>query len=135
MECDKDIITHLEKLLNEVVNVNSKFNLFKFIKERQNDSLKELNLAPAFFSLILDSLINNVIISIAKIYEPCTRSSGSMDKLFNKIEQNIKNISEKNIDNNIINKHRDYISNKKDIIYNLFIWRDKHFAHLDKSIF
>lgn len=40
MECDKDIITHLEKLLNEVVNVNSKFNLFKFITERQNDSLK-----------------------------------------------------------------------------------------------
>lgn len=138
MDCNKgkeEIIIHIEKLLNEVANVNSKFKLFKYITERRNDSLKELNIAPAFFSLVLDSLINNVIISLAKIYESSNRSGGSINKLLNKIEQNIKSISDKRISINIINKHRIEIKEVEGTIDNLFTWRDKHCAHFDKKYF
>jgi methyl-accepting chemotaxis protein len=131
----QEIIIHMERLLNEVANVNSKFKLFRYITERRNDSLRELNIAPAFFSLVLDSLINNVIIILAKIYESYNRSGGSINKLLNKIEQNLENISDERITINTINKHRSEIEEVGGVIENLFIWRDKHCAHFDKKYF
>lgn len=131
----EETIVHIEKLLNEVVNVNSKFKLYKYIIERANDNLNELNIAPGFFNLVLDSLISNVIITIAKIYEPSNRSGGSISKLINKIEQSIKSIEDERINIELIKKHRNEIEKSKDVIKNLFVWRDKQYAHYDKKYF
>lgn len=132
---EDNIINHIEKLLRELIKCNSQYKLYKLLLEKTNSNLKELNLAPAFFQLVIDSLSSNVILTLAKIYEQPKRSGGSIYKLLNKIEQNWKEINNEQINSCRINQHREVIKQMNEIIDNLFEWRDKHYAHYDKDYF
>ncbi|KQB76840.1 hypothetical protein AB2T90_14490 [Clostridium butyricum] len=132
---NQDILNHIEKLLSELVKCNSQYKLYRLLLEKTNSNLKELNLAPAFFQLVINSLSSNVILTLAKIYEQPKRSGGSIYKLLNKIEQSWKEINNEQINASIINEHREVLKQMNEIIDNLFDWRDKCYAHYDKDYF
>lgn len=66
----------------EIINVRSKFQLWRHIQKHRNEHLDELNIAPAFFTLTLQSLFNDVIITLAKLYEH-GRTTANLNKLIN----------------------------------------------------
>ena len=45
---------YLEQLFHELMVIDSKFELYKSINEHKKDRLRELNIAPGFFNLVLN---------------------------------------------------------------------------------
>ena len=52
-----------------------------FINKRKADRLVQLNIAPAFFGLVIDSLQSDTIISLSRIYDRDPKSSTLFDLL------------------------------------------------------
>lgn len=65
--CKEDILNHIEKLLSELVKCNSQYRLYKLLLEKTNNNLEELNIAPAFFQLIIESFIKQNKTKLKKI--------------------------------------------------------------------
>lgn len=140
---------YLSKMFNEITAIDSKFNLYENIYKSKQNNLKELNIAPGFFSLVLDSLFSDMIVSLAKLYENYdgkNRSDKNIIKFLNFIESNM-NIFPSNqrdsskasndtiITMDLIKDHRRKIKNSKETLDNLFHWRDKYYAHFDNKYF
>lgn len=51
---EDNIIIHIEKLLRKLTKCNSQYKLYKLLLEKTNDDLDELNLASAFFLMVID---------------------------------------------------------------------------------
>ncbi|KAA9023562.1 AbiU2 domain-containing protein [Niallia endozanthoxylica] len=137
---DEEMIKQLIKgLMQEIIQVKSKFKLWQHIQQQRNEYIDELNLAPAFFTLILQSMFNDVIITTAKLYEH-GKGTINLNKLIN-IAENHKEIfiyEEKNkslLNNEVIKEHKVCIETKKEQLDNLFTWRDRVYAHNDKKYF
>ncbi|HDX9630597.1 TPA: hypothetical protein ROY30_004322 [Bacillus cereus] len=125
----------------EIINVRSKFQLWRHIQKHRNEHLDELNIAPAFFTLTLQSLFNDVIITLAKLYEH-GRTTANLNKLINIADVNraLFDYKENAADSLMITKkeienHKKIIEEKKECLNNLFIWRDKVYAHNDMKYF
>lgn len=141
--------TYVIRLLDELTFIDSCFELWFHISNKQVDRVKELNIAPAFFTVVKKSLLNSAIISLAKLYENYDgkkRSGRNLMKFLNYVEMNQdifpkdKDTRRKNrcnylINSDLVNKHRQLIKDSKSKIDNLFYWRDKYYAHFDKKYF
>lgn len=155
---DKDELKKLiENYLYRIVNANDQYRLYCYLHERKADRLEELNMAPAFFSTVFDSLKQCFVIEIFKLYD--INSDTGLIKLFNicmncsKLFPN-KRYNEfhqtdlktgKTVDTlrdeikidvmQDINKLRKELIDKESIVNNLRGQRDKFYAHLDKKYF
>jgi hypothetical protein len=54
--------SYIERLFEEVMHVNSNFELYYHLLKRKKDRLHAMDISPAFFQLILDSLKTDTII-------------------------------------------------------------------------
>lgn len=128
---------YINGLFEELTDINTIFKFHKHLMNKKKDRLNELNMAPSFFDYVITCFLSEVIIKLSKLYEN-NRSDRNLNKFLNFIEQN-KNIYEecegKNINNCLIDKHRQMIVDSKSILDNLFVWRDKCYAHNDKKYF
>lgn len=129
----------IKGLMQEIIQVKSKFELWKYLQKERNTHIDELNLAPAFFTLTLHSLFNDVIITTAKLYEH-GKDTINLNKLINIAEnhRDVFNYQEGNellLNNKVIKEHKELIESKQPEIDNLFVWRDKVYAHNDRKYF
>ncbi|MES5896739.1 hypothetical protein [Bacillus cereus group sp. RP43] len=139
---DKEKIKQLiNRFMFEIINVRSKFQLWKHIQKHRNEHLDELNIAPAFFTLTLHSVFNDVIITLAKLYEH-GKQTANLNKLINIADANraLFDYKEHAIDplmitNKEIENHKKIIEEKEESLNNLFMWRDKVYAHNDMKYF
>lgn len=142
-------VNDVEGLLKELYQLNSFYLLNKYLKQKSNqqENLILMNKAPAFFSLTIHSFHYSAIMGLAKIFEPASRDSKSINKFLNFIESHHKKIflndpitKEKlgrtsDIDESTVIKHREKLNEVEPTINNLIAWRDKAFAHNDKKYF
>lgn len=136
---EKEAKLLIKGLMQEIIGVKSKFDLWKHIQNNRNEHINELNLAPAFFTIILHSLFNDVIITTAKLYEH-GRDTINLNKLINIAESHKKIFvysdgKEPLLNNYEIKEHRKKIEIKQEQLDNLFTWRDRVYAHNDKKYF
>ncbi|WP_227936021.1 AbiU2 domain-containing protein [Alkalihalobacillus deserti] len=142
---------HFEKLkeglFQEIISINSFLELYIHIRKKRNDRLEILNKAPAFFQLTQESLLTSVIIGLAKIYEKRNKKGRTIFNFLDFIEANYKGIFSNNLElmkkqsrdyeitNELISEHKLLLEKQEPILNNLFAWRDKSFAHMDKKYF
>lgn len=145
------IIAHFEKfkegLFQEIISLNSFLELYVHIRKKRNDRLQILNKAPAFFRLTQESLLTSVIVGLAKIYEKRNRRGRTIYNFLNYIEANYRVIFSNNpelitkqlrdyeITTELIKEHKSQLEEQEPLLDNLFAWRDKSFAHIDKKYF
>ncbi len=150
---EEEFSRYHEKLRSELNIVNWHFNILKYIKEIQNDYLKELNQAPAFWGLtinahlfsaltrlnrffdkkekvkhlhmngFLDFIRDNLQIFSKQAFERRLREQGRYDNLAEKFNGRI--IDEK------VEQDRQKIRNLP--ISNLKRWRNTVPAHIDRD--
>lgn len=142
-------VDDVEGLLEELYHLNSYYLLNKYLKQKSNqkENLDLMNKAPAFFRLTIHSFQYSAIMGLARLFEPASRGSKSINKFLNFIESNHKKVfsndpitKEKlgrnsDIDESTVMKHRERLNEVEPIINNLISWRDKAFAHNDKKFF
>lgn len=139
----------IARFLEELYQLNSYYQLNKYLKEKSGDeeNLRAMNVAPAFFQLTIKSFQYSAMMGLARLYEPPTRNSKSIFKFLNFIENNHKQIfsndpqvkkklgRSSDVDYSTVIKHREQLSEVGTVINNLLTWRDKAFAHNDKKYF
>jgi hypothetical protein len=59
----------LSQLVDQAINLNSKFDLLWYLTERRSDSLSSLNRAHVFFRIVFDSLITDCLITLSRLFE------------------------------------------------------------------
>lgn len=143
--------------LYRIVYANDKFCLYKYLCERKQDRLDEMNIAPGFFSTVFDALRQSFIIEVFKLYD--IKSDTGLVKLLNicrncyktfpcktynefhqidiKTGETIYTLRDE-VEINIIQditQLKNKLSEKEGIINNLRGQRDKYYAHLDKKYF
>ena len=140
---------YLRILFQDLTRIDSLFELSIHIVNYRSNRLKELNIAPSFFSLVLDSFFHTTVISLARLYDSykiINRSDKNLIRFMNFTEQNIKlfpkddhTIKKFNIIHPVsltsINKYRKSVQEVTPILDKLFDWRDKYFAHYDNKFF
>lgn len=146
----KDVLEkYLQILFQDLSRIDSLFELSIHIDNYRSNRLEELNIAPSFFSLVLDSFFYTTVVSLARMYDSyrfLNRSDKNLIRFINFVEQNIKLFpSDKHILKkfniiypvtlNSINEHRKSIQEVAPILDKLFTWRDKYFAHYDNNFF
>ena len=60
---------YLESLFTEIRAVYSKYELYLHLQNKRIDRIEEINIAPAFFQLVFDSLFTSIIVTLGKIYD------------------------------------------------------------------
>ncbi|MFC0525514.1 hypothetical protein ACFFGV_18170 [Pontibacillus salicampi] len=141
-----NILSHFESykdgLIQEVISLNSFLELYVHIRRKRNDRLEILNKSPAFFQLTQESLLTSVIVGLTKIFERRNKNGRTIYNFLNYIEWNYKgiflnkpklNTTEITVD--IIKEQRFKLEQQDHLLNNLFAWRDKSFAHMDKKYF
>jgi len=63
-----------DRLVLELIDADSKLELLYHLKSRTEDALDQLNLAPAFFGITMESLATDAIITISRFYDKDPRS-------------------------------------------------------------
>ncbi|MBN8569346.1 MAG: hypothetical protein J0M18_06920 [Ignavibacteria bacterium] len=155
-ENEKEYLEFFKKLLDQLIYVNNIFEIYKHIQNKRVDKLSELNFAPTFFGLVLESLFSDTIVTLCKIYKNGKNDEYNIHTFLELIEKNVilfsweKRFSRSTfkeqdieyykklhnrVDLDIISKHREQIKQKHKSVESLFFWRDKHFAHNDKKYF
>jgi hypothetical protein len=56
-------------LHDEIVRLASYIRLYRHLHERRTDRLAEMNLAPAFFSLVIDALFSAIVLWVDKLFD------------------------------------------------------------------
>lgn len=136
-----------DNLFKEVISLNSFYELYIHLKKKRNDRTEVISKAPAFFGLTEESLLTSTVIGISRIYEKRNKDGKNIYNFLDFVEANFnvlfpteyenKDVSSFNaeISPRTIKKQRDKLEEKQSILHNLFTWRDKSFAHLDKKYF
>jgi len=143
---------YLRRLVDDVILVDSKFELCFYLLGRKQDSLEAMNVSPAFFQLVLDALFNDSVVSIAKLYEG-QRSDRNLLRFLDFVETNINIFSQEaqesrgyspsvnwssptgHVNLDTVHMHRVAIESKRTVLNNLFFRRDKVYAHSDDEYF
>jgi len=148
---EKEFEQYREALKNEIIRFASFLYLFKRINERSKDRIDEINIAPAFFQTVLNSLSIASIIWVDKLCS--TKSERGLYDFLTYVEKNVEIFSDENwikrrtlikadpdkyfnreISNDIIKQDKSTIESlpKKAEIKKI---RDKTIAHSDKEFF
>jgi len=84
---------YLQTLFQDLTRIDSLFELSIHIDNYRSNRLKELNIAPSFFGLVLDSFFYSTVVSLARLfdsYKVLNRSDKNLIRFMNFAEQNIK---------------------------------------------
>lgn len=136
-------------LIKDLYELNSYRLLHKHLlgKTAEEEFLKAMNKAPAFFQLTINSFQYSTIMGLARLYEPAIRNSRGLFSLLNYIEQHhtkifsndpetmVKLGRKTEINHSTVMNYREKLAEIDSIINNLISWRDKSFAHNDKKYF
>ncbi|ETT37527.1 hypothetical protein C161_13488 [Paenibacillus sp. FSL R5-192] len=131
----EELVGYWNALKDQVISVNASFEIYKVLGLGGHfDAMKA---APAFFTIVMRSLLNNTIIGLSKIYEKKGRSFGNLQNLLFISESNIfyyglHSTTGSVISENIKKQNMNIIECEQ-MIKDLMHWRDKAFAHNDKA--
>jgi hypothetical protein len=90
IKAEEEFSKYHEKLRNELNRVNWHFTILKYIKEIHKDYLKELNQAPAFFSLTIDAHLYATLMRLNRFFDKKEKVKHlHMNSFLNFIEQNL----------------------------------------------
>lgn len=121
----------------EIQYADSTFETYFIMKFGDKRWEKAYSVAPAFFSLAIRSMLNEALLTLAKLYERGNRSDKNFIKLLNYIEGNLKSFddSKKSLLLSEIRNQRELLSTKESEISKVLVWRDKLIAHNDNEYF
>ena len=69
-----DLLKMANELYEEALNANSYYSIIMHMREMSIKSQKEMNVSPAFYSIVLFSLHYSCFMELAKIYDASTKS-------------------------------------------------------------
>lgn len=143
-----DLATELRNSLLRLTNINDCFLLYKKLLTYQNEMNSEMNIAPAFFQMVMYSLEHTYIIDLFKFYDR-DRNSKGLRKAINLCEQHsalfpkeriigkdIKTNKDKIVKINVIKdirEAREKLTNIEPVVDYLKGRRDSYYAHTDKN--
>lgn len=99
METKETFKNLLNQYFSRITYVNDCFMLYKHITETKSTNIAEMNIAPAFFQLILSSLLHTVFIETANLFD--MNSSKSLFRLINICRDNSSIFNTKKNSNDI----------------------------------
>jgi hypothetical protein len=125
--------TYKEFLLNELMHIDSMFELYIYLKNQHVNRIDILNISPAFFGLTENSLLESASIRLSRLYDS-DKKTVTLRKFLNYVEQNRKMIFDEKDHPAIIDHIRE--DNKKfegfnEKIKSLKEIRDTSLAHND----
>ena len=126
-----------DRIADRVVDLDSKLRdtqeFYEFIKEAKY--LKVVNKSPQFFRIHNISIQRDLIISLAKTFDP--GSKRSIHKLIQWTNQNLNNIDFKGqpLEKNDIKMFRSQIDELNEIVCNIKTQRDQSIAHDEPKYF
>jgi len=150
---DKHFNKYRKHLSDEVIKLSGFISVFRTLHERRNDRLDAMNMAPAFFRSVLNSLYSSIVLWSYKLYDE--NSERGFCNLLNFVEGNLgmfsktsfkersgtdenhflfRNNSWKPLTIDEIESHRQMIRSNH-AIANIKIQRDKFHAHFDSKYF
>ena len=149
-EAEQKFEKYREYLLREAERLISYIYVYKRIHERQKDRLEIINISPAFFQTVIDSLFSVIVIWVDKLF--CEKSERGLLNFLTFCEHNRKifEISELKRRRNYTDGH--WMLNREQITYKSIqedkqrlkdveslpsfkLRRDKFHAHFDKAYF
>lgn len=128
-----------KKFIDELRLLDSKYSIFITIQDAKENKIEGLEVAPVFFSVIENSLVSDLIISLSRLYEGYNRDGSNKRKqqqytikeFLNFLESHPKFTKKYNIELEQIEAHKNDLEEKKTLIKNIFKWRNKYYAHAD----
>lgn len=78
-------------LLNELMYIDSMFDLHIYLKNQHVGRVEVLNISPAFFGLAENALLECAAIRLCKLYDSDTKAV-TVVKFLNYVEQNLRSI-------------------------------------------
>lgn len=131
--------TFMEKFIYELRLLDSKYSIFITIQDAKENKIEGLEVAPVFFSVIENSLVSDLIISLSRLYEGYNREGSDKRKqrqytikeFLKFLESHPKFTKKYNIELKQIETHNNNLEEKKTLIKNIFKWRNKYYAHAD----
>ncbi len=117
---------YLDKTANKVA-------LFTYLKQKVRGD--EADLAPVIFLPVMESLLVDSVISLAKLYEQ--RSDRNLNEFLKFVETNLGNLvwTRGSITQQQIDAQRQSIASKQTAVKNILAQRNKYFAHHDEEFF
>lgn len=124
--------TILNGLLREEHELDMKVGVLHAILEKT--SLEAINAAPILFGPLADSLLDDIVLTIAKLYEK--DSERSVYKLLNAAAAQAKRIPWRTpITQEVLANHQADIERQEAILRSIETRRNKYIAHYDKTYF
>jgi len=127
-----------EKFIDELRLLDSKYSIFITIQDAKENKIEGLQSARVFFSVIENSLVSDLIISLGRLYEGYNYEGSNKGekqytiKEFLKFLESHPEFTKKyNIELEKIEAHKNDLEEKKALIKNIFKWRNKYYAHAD----
>jgi len=128
-----------KKFIYELRLLDSKYSIFVNIQDAKENKTEGLEVAPVFFSVIENSLVSDLIISLSRLYEGYNRDGSNKRKqqqytikeFLKFLESHPKFTKKYNIELEQIEAHKNDLEEKKTLIKNIFKWRNKYYAHAD----
>lgn len=143
-----ELADELRKMLVRLAHINDCFLLHKKLLEYKNTMNEVINIAPAFFQIVMYSLEHTYMIELCKLYDRDKNAKG-IRKAVNLCEQNSALFPKERItlmDNKAENKHiakiniikdikiiREKLSALDTVVESLKGRRDRYYAHNDKN--
>ena len=136
MDTSKTTYTrYREFLLSQIMEVDTLFKLYIHIYNKQVDMVEVLNVAPAFFSLVIKAFLENSMTHLSKLYDS-NSATVTVYKFLNFIQSNINQleflVSDKEIQA-VIKSLNEKLHSFNLNISKLKILRDSFLAHNDKE--
>lgn len=127
-----------EKFIYELRLLDSKYSIFENIQEAKENKIEGLQSARVFFSVIENSLVSDLIISLGRLYEGYNyeeynkgKKQYTIKEFLRFLENNPEFTKKYNIELEKIEAHKNDLEEKKTLIKNIFKWRNKYYAHAD----
>lgn len=121
-------------IIEEIMAIDLMFDAYVGIYNKRVEDINLINMAPAFWRMVIYAFFNNSILMLAKLYDNDSDVI-SVNKYLNFVEQNGKFIYHRNTNMHIeIDKIRLRFKENENIVAKLKTVRDKCVAHNDKSV-
>lgn len=123
-------------IIEEITEIDSMFDAYIGIYNKRVDCVELINMAPAFWGLVMDSFLNYSILMLAKLFDNDNEVI-SINKYINFVEQNKKYLFSNEINTDLAMKVKHIkkkLEEKENYINKLKYVRDKSVAHNDKNI-
>ncbi|PWK13335.1 hypothetical protein [Tumebacillus permanentifrigoris] len=130
----EDLIQLITRMLHDVQVIYDKFQLYIHLRERTKDRLEAMNLAPAFFHMTLDSLFNDSVVALTRMFELRNKHGYTILKVIG-IAQSSTHLFDGKIIPSSVEEVRRKVMEKQALIDRLLVWRDKHYAHSDRDYY